>query len=172
METPSRHECNDCTFVQDKNTLFIFLVPRDLKDKAINKPLFFGKFTMTGWTGHSGFYLFRCDLCGQVSVDYPHGYVDFGLIFLRCDHCREIFPLEVTEERAVYERENIHIPKPTRKERVQDLNNMTIDSEGKGVRVILPDLDIMISPRENVWKVGLILLVVLTSGMFLFRILN
>ena len=56
METIPRHECSDCTFVQDKETLFILLVSRDLKEKATNKPLFFGKFTMTGWVGHSGLF--------------------------------------------------------------------------------------------------------------------
>lgn len=136
METALRHECSDCTFVQDKETLFIFLVPRDLKEKATNRPLFFGKFTMTGWIGHSGFYLFRCESCKQVSIDYPHGYTDHGLMFLRCDGCKENFPLEVIKERTIYERENVHIPKPTREERMQELEDMIAGIEAKGIRVI------------------------------------
>lgn len=138
METTPRHECSGCTFVQDKETLFIFLVPRDLKEKATNKPLFFGKFTMMGWIGHSGFYLFRCELCNQVSIDYPHGYTDYGLIFLCCDYCKEKLPLEVTEELEIYKRENVHIPKLTREERERELEDMVADIEAKGIRVIRP----------------------------------
>lgn len=138
METTPRHECSDCTFVRDKETLFIFLVPRDLKEKATNKPLFLGKFTMMGWVGHSGFYLFKCKSCGRVSTDYPHGYTDYGLLFLYCDSCKNKLPLEITEERAIYERENVHIPKPTKKERVRELNDMITGIEARGIRVVVP----------------------------------
>ena len=132
-----RHECSDCTFVRDKDTLFIFLVPNNLKEQATSKPFFFGKFTMMGWTGHSRFYLFKCKSCGQVSIDSPHGYTDFGLMYLSCDHCRGILPLEVSEGKAIYEREGLPIPKPTKKERMSELNDATADVRARGVKVVV-----------------------------------
>ncbi len=66
--------CTECSFVQDKETLLTFLIPRELKAKATNMPLLVGKFTMPEWTGHNNFYIFRCKRCDCVSVDYPHGY--------------------------------------------------------------------------------------------------
>lgn len=144
--------CTECSFVQDKETLFIYLVPRDLKDKVTNKPMFFGKFTMPGWTGHSGFYLFKCKACGEVSTDYPHGYTDYGLMFLCCDHCQETIPLEVTEERALYEREKVFIPKPTREERIKDFTDMIADVEEKGVRVIVAPSDKVHRPKVEFFQ--------------------
>lgn len=167
--------CSDCSFVQDKKTLFIFLVPRELKEKATARPLFFGKFTMPGWSGHSGFYLFKCGSCNQVSVDYPHGYTSSGLIFLRCDHCQEKTPLEVKEERAIYEMEGIFIPKATRENRTRELRDMIDGVEEKGIRVIVPGFDDGTSAESSardVWKVGLTLLAILTLGIFLLRILS
>ncbi len=102
--------CTECNFVQDKETLFVYLVSRDLKEKATFKPLFFRKFTMTGWTGHSGFYLFKCKSCHRVSIDYPHGYTSCGLMFLSCDNCQEKLPLEVIKDKTIYEREGAFIP--------------------------------------------------------------
>ena len=140
-----KHECSECTFIQDKEALFIFLVPKDLKERATYKPLFFNKFTMTGWVGHSGFYLFKCKSCDQVSIDYPHGYTSSGLVFLRCDYCQEKLPLKVSKERAIYERESLFIPADIKNEKS------------------------VTSRANNVWNVGLIILLILTLGMFLFR---
>jgi hypothetical protein len=110
--------CKECSFVQDKETLLLWVISRETKEKATTKPFFVGKFTMPDWIGHSGFYLFKCQSCGHVSVDYPHGYTHCGLMFLRCDNCKKQFPLEVTEEKAIYEREHVYIPKPTIEKRV------------------------------------------------------
>jgi len=166
--------CTECSFVQDKETLFIYLVSRELKDKATKKPVFVGKFTMPGWVGHSGFYVFKCIKCGIVCVDFPHGYTDFGLLFLRCDHCQERFVLELTKEKAVYEKESVHIPKPTRKERIKDFSEMIAGIEDKGVRVIIPGLEIPVVRNwsNNVWVVGLLLLGILTLGIAVFKISN
>lgn len=162
--------CAECNFVQDKETLFIFLVPRELKEKATSKPLFFGKFTMTGWTGHCGFYLFRCKSCSHVSIDYPHGYTDYGLMFLSCDNCRAKLPLEVIEEKGIYERENAHIPKAAREERIKDLEDMMADVEKKGIKIIVPGLDLETAraKQSNVWNIGLVLLAMLMFGIFFF----
>ncbi len=176
-DLPKEHKnsgCTDCNFVQDKETLFTFLVPRDLKHKATNKPLFVEKFTMPGWTGHSGFYLFRCESCGHISVDYPHGYTGFGLMYLRCDNCQEKLPLEVSEERAIYERENVHTPKPSREERIRDLEDIIADVECKGVKVLVPGLNEEMTvlkglrSRINIWNVGLVLLALWTLAIALF----
>lgn len=102
--------CQDCSFVQDKQTLFTFIVPRELKERATKRPSFVGMFTMPDWAGHSAFYLFKCRECDSVSVDYPHGYTSQGRIFLRCDNCREKLVLHPFRNRDIYKRDKIHIP--------------------------------------------------------------
>lgn len=167
--------CTECNFVQDRETLFVFLVPRELKEEAIFKPMFFGKFNLPGWTGHNSFYLFRCKSCGHVSIDYPHGYTDYGLMFLSCDSCRATLPLEVSEEKDIYEREGGYIPKPTREERVQELNSAIAGVEEKGIRVIISGSNDRTSAKSlnrNVWTVGLVLSAIMTFGIFLVKILN
>ncbi|MBI2674197.1 MAG: hypothetical protein HYX22_00455 [Candidatus Yanofskybacteria bacterium] len=129
-------ECKECAFVQDGESLFTFFVSRDLKEKATEKPVFVGKFTMPNWIGHSGFYIFRCKECGEVSVDYPHGYTDHGLMYLACCYCREKLPLEAVRDRSIYEREETHVPKLKREERIQELNEVIADVESRGVRVV------------------------------------
>ncbi|MBI2062483.1 MAG: hypothetical protein HYT64_02235 [Candidatus Yanofskybacteria bacterium] len=183
-DLPKEHKnsgCTECSFVQDQETLFVYLVPRDLKEKATNKPLFVGNFTMPGWTDHSGFYLFGCKSCGQTTVDYPHGYTNFGLMYLRCDDCGEKLPLEVTEERAIYEREDVYIPKPKREDREKELREIMMNVEKRGVRVIVPGLNERSTVsndswlRRSFWNVGIILLALWTLGILLaqkFRILN
>jgi len=138
-DLPKKHQdsgCTECIFVGDPETILAFKVNRQLRQTVGYKPIFVGKFTMPGWVGHSGFYLFKCKECNEVCVDYPHGYTDYGLIYLVCCFCGEKLPLEVTEERSIYERERVYIPKPTREERIQDLNDTVADMENKGVRVI------------------------------------
>ena len=104
------HECSDCSFVSDSGTLLLFLVPREVRDKASKEPKFVGKFTMTDWAGHSGFYLFKCSNCDTVCVDYPHGYCENGCLFLCCDKCRFRFVFYPGKYRDVYERENVVEP--------------------------------------------------------------
>lgn len=134
------HECSECSFVQDAETIRTFLVTRDDKKMATKKPRFIGKFTMSGWTGHSGFYLFKCEECGNVCVDYPHGYTSFGLMYLRCNYCKELLTLEVKEERPLYERENFHIPPEILEERRAELYETIAGIEEQGIRVIVPGL--------------------------------
>ncbi len=104
------HECPDCTFVADVETLFTFIVKRELKETATNKLEFIGKFTMTGWVGHSGFYIFKCFDCGDVCVDYPHGYRDNGCLYVRCDRCRYEIVFTPDRYKDVYEREKVVSP--------------------------------------------------------------
>lgn len=139
-DLPKKHQdsdCTECTFVGDQETILAFKVDRQLRQTVWYEPVFVGKFTMPGWVGHSGFYLFKCRECDEVCVDYSHGYTDFGLMYLACRYCGEGLPLEVTKERSIYEREGVHIPKPTREERIQDLNDVIADAESRGVRVII-----------------------------------
>ena len=80
--------CKECDFASNLDTIFLHLIPRDLREQATKKPTFVGLFHMPGWTGHSGFYLFKCQSCNAVDVDYPHGYTNGGCLYLRCNLCR------------------------------------------------------------------------------------
>ena len=104
------HECSDCMFVPDSDTLLTFFVPRELRNSAGKKPLFVGKFTMPGWAGHSGFYLFRCPYCDDVCVDYPHGYRDKGCLYIQCDRCGHEIVFTPGKYREIYKRENVVAP--------------------------------------------------------------
>ena len=131
-------ECRECSFVNDVETLFAFLVSREQKQQATSKPLFVGKFTMPGWSGHSGFYLFKCLECGDVNVDYPHGYCDFGCLFLSCKMCRERLVLDPRKEGTVYKAEGVPIPLPSRKEREVELLKVVRKAQQEsGVKVFI-----------------------------------
>ena len=134
------HECSECSFVADAETLFTFIVTREQKAAANKKPKFVGFFTMSEWVGHSGFYLFKCEECGNVCVDYPHGYTNFGLMYLRCSYCKTLLILEVKEERPLYERENFHIPPETLEERQAELYKTIVGVKERGIRVIVSGL--------------------------------
>ena len=114
------HECSGCSFVSDAETLLAFLVPREVRARASQKPEFVGKFTMSGWSGHSGFYVFRCPDCEEVRIDYPHGYCENGCLYIRCDKCRFRIVFYPGEYRDVYKRENVVAP-PTTWEIFKDL---------------------------------------------------
>lgn len=113
-DLPKEHKdsgCKECSFVQDKETLLLYVIKREARERATAKPSFVGKFSMTGWVGHCGFYLFRCRECGKVSVDYPHGYTSDGLIsglsYLRCDGCGLKFAQHLKE---IYTNEGMETP--------------------------------------------------------------
>jgi len=38
-----------------------------------------------GWTGDISVYLFRCPGCGDPTIDYPHGYIQYR--YLTCYRC-------------------------------------------------------------------------------------
>ena len=138
-------KCGECIFVANKESIYVS--PTDKKG-ATYKPRFLGKFTMPGWVGHLGFYIFRCKNCENVSVDYTHngGYKDFDLICFRCDVCREKLPLELPEERGIYEREGAYIPPATKKERKQKFMKMIEIFEKKtGKKVIVIE-------EKNGWR--------------------
>ena len=65
--------CTKCKFVQSLMALLAYEIPTRLIERAKKKPLFVGKFHMPGWVGHADFYLFKCEYCGNVCVDYLHG---------------------------------------------------------------------------------------------------
>ena len=87
------HECPDCTFVANEGSIFTGWVSK----KIGKNPELVGCFTMPNWVGHSNFYIFSCSLCGNNSVDYPHGYtsdgIRNGLLYLFCQNCNAIKPL-------------------------------------------------------------------------------
>ena len=68
MATSPRHECPDCTFAADSSNLLLYFLSRKMRASAGKKPVFVGKFTMPGWVGHSGFYLFKCARIAAMSA--------------------------------------------------------------------------------------------------------
>ena len=141
-DLPKKHQdsgCAECRFVQDRITLLLYVIPRELREGATERPRFIGKFHMPDWVGHSGFYLFKCKNCENVSVDYPHGYTGFGLIYLSCNMCDENLLLEAFEEKAIYEREGVPAPSITREEREKEFMEMAgkLEKEtGKRIMII------------------------------------
>lgn len=102
-------ECVECTFVSDKETLFLHNISREDKENVDEEPKFVGKFNMFGWIGHSSFYLFKCKFCKEIVLDYPHGYRgDF--MYLRCDRCKEEVILVGKRYKDVYDRDGFHWP--------------------------------------------------------------
>lgn len=99
--------CKECAFVQTKEILLSYIVDREDKLRAAYKPRFYGKFTMIGWVGHSSFYLFKCRSCGEVAIDYPHGYRPGGYCYIRCDECRSEILLK---EKEHYQRDGMALP--------------------------------------------------------------
>ncbi|MEK7520517.1 MAG: hypothetical protein AAB560_00345 [Patescibacteria group bacterium] len=54
--------------------------------RVFGRKVFTGERTRKNWSGCLPFYLFRCPACGELSCDYPHGYLDCrNLICHRCD---------------------------------------------------------------------------------------
>lgn len=113
-------ECKECTFVPDAETLLTFHVSREVRGTASDQPEFVGKFTMPGWSGHSGFYLFRCPDCDDTCIDYPHGYTSEGCLYIRCDHCRFKIVFTPRKYKDVYRREKVVSP-PTFWETLKEL---------------------------------------------------
>ena len=102
--------CKECAFASDIAQLFAFNVSREVREKATKEPKFVGKFTMSGWTGHSGFYLFKCAECGSVGVDYPHGYHG-SYWYLRCGECNYTLDLNSSRYRSIYQDNDGFVPK-------------------------------------------------------------
>ena len=101
------HECEVCTFVASKEAIH---VDPEIVRSLGWKPVFINFFTLLKWSGHSAFYVFKCPECKQPSIDYPHGYIDFGLLYFNCEKCGSVIPLEVGPNRKIYEREEVPVP--------------------------------------------------------------
>lgn len=138
-------DCKECTFVLDTASILSLYVPREVRDKANKKPKFVGKFTMPGWSGHSGFYLFGCPECDDICVDYPHGYSENGCIYVRCNRCQFKIVFYPDRHRDIYSREGVVPPptiwqqlssvwnsRPTIKEWVRRVASNRSSGEGKG----------------------------------------
>jgi len=128
------HECGECIFVASKEDIYVRA--QILRDAA-TVPVFINFFTLPGWRGHSAFYIFRCPHCRTTSVDYPHGYTDFGLLFLNCDECKKVLPLKVPQNKEIYERERLPLPPSSKRKRKGELNKAADEVfAGRRVRVI------------------------------------
>jgi len=51
----------------------------------LNKKIFAGKFQKEGWSGEIAFYVFYCWDCGEITYDYPHGFIHKQ--YLICGKC-------------------------------------------------------------------------------------
>ena len=107
---PEHGGCAECKLVADKETILAFMVDRQLRQTVGYEPVFIGKFTMSRWVGHSGFYLFKCKECEAVVIDYPHGYHG-PYWYLRCGNCGYSLDLSSSKFRSIYENNNGFIPK-------------------------------------------------------------
>lgn len=47
-----------------------------------------GEFTRPGWSGYIPHYLFQCDLCKELSVDYPHGFPENQYLWCQNQTCK------------------------------------------------------------------------------------
>ncbi len=116
------HECDGCTFVASREAIYVD--PEVVRNTTV-KPSFVGFFTLPGWTGHLSFYVFKCPDCEMVSLDYPHGYTDFGLLYLKCNVCNRVLPLEVPQNEEIYRKEEMPLPLPTLRERKREIKKIT-----------------------------------------------
>jgi len=92
--------CTECSFVQDNETLFTYLVPREMKERATGDPEFVGKFTLPGYTGHFSFYVFKCPFCMKVSVSSIS-----SVRRLWCTHCGDYYRLDPIRHRSIITRD-------------------------------------------------------------------
>lgn len=99
--------CKQCIFTPSLKDLLLYTISLEQRQDATTKPHYIGRFHMPGWTGHSGFYLFKCKNCNAVGVDYPHGYTDGGKLYLRCSECRYKLVVHPKKDSSVYEREGM-----------------------------------------------------------------
>ncbi len=106
-----RHQCAECSFVESKDQILTYNVSKENKKRANLKPMFVGFFTMEGYAGHCAFYIFRCQQCGCLSLDYPHGFTEGGCLYLKCYDCQYRLVLYAKKRYGqIYEREGM--PKP------------------------------------------------------------
>lgn len=132
--------CTVCEYVKDVDTLLTWNISRETKAEATEEPKFVGFYTMTDWTGHSGFYVFRCKNCHETRVDYPHGYTSAGCLYLKCDSCRQNLVLHPRKNADIYEREKVVAPHPEKSVREEELRKQVEQIEAKGVKVLISGL--------------------------------
>lgn len=133
-----RHYCEKCLFVESTEQMMVYNVSLGKKERANSKPSFVGFFTMPDFYGHCAFYIFKCRQCDSLVLDYPHGYTNFGLLFLRCSVCKSTMPLSPRKYRIVYDREGGPVPKETAEERKVQLRESVNQFDR---RVIYPGLN-------------------------------
>lgn len=132
-----RHYCEKCSFVESREQILTYNVSKEKKEHANSKPSFIGFFTMPDFYGHCAFYVFKCRQCDSLVLDYPHGYTNFGLLFLRCSFCKSTMPLSPRKYKIIYNREGGPVPKETEEKRKVQLQEIVNRFDG---RVIYPGL--------------------------------
>ena len=119
LDPNSAHECDKCTFVASTEDI---VIPKEASSRINHAPFLVGIFSMPGWSGHSPFYVFTC-YCNFDSVDYPHGYTNYGLLYLKCQNpeCQKKLELCPNKNRAVYELVGGEIPPASKRKRLKNL---------------------------------------------------
>ena len=119
LDPNSVHECEKCTFVASTENITI---SREASSRINREPFLLGIFSMPGWSGHAPFYVFTC-YCNFVSVDYPHGYTNYGLLYFKCQNpdCQQKLELCPDKNRTVYELIGGEIPPASRRQRIRNL---------------------------------------------------
>ncbi len=122
------HHCDECLVVESTRDILLYNTNRELKEKVTSNPELCGKFTQPGWSGHSCFYVFKCENCSTVCVDYPHGYTQFGLLFLRCSNCCGDLPLQVPRYNSIYIDADVVIPQAKLSDRIKEFQRVLVES--------------------------------------------
>ena len=111
------HQCQNCTFVANLSSIRgKVLSDEKLLKRLGKKPVFVGTFTSTDWAGHSNFYALKCPECGELVVDYAHGYTGGGYLYFMCKDCSnptipEINRTNITiDEQSIYDSAGLDKP--------------------------------------------------------------
>ncbi|MBX4189926.1 hypothetical protein KW791_01335 [Candidatus Parcubacteria bacterium] len=143
-------ECKECAYVPNIDSIFqSYVTKAKIENSEKGNPIFCGKFCMDGWTGHSGFYLFKCKECNGKVIDYAHGYTYDGLFYLRCPDCQTKLVLDPVKHRFAYRNEEAVVPPPTKKQRLEELYQI-IGATGKGA-IVIPTKPIKQSKLKLFW---------------------
>ena len=134
------HECSECTFVSSVEN--VYLGP-DIRRKITREPTYLGAYVWPGCSWHLHCYAMLCDGCGDVVVDYPHGYLRGGRLYFSCYGCPEAERLGRTfktipvEDKKVYEREKI--PTSEHAKNARSVKGFREVFSGDGVTILARD---------------------------------
>ncbi|PJE50342.1 MAG: hypothetical protein COV29_04150 [Candidatus Yanofskybacteria bacterium CG10_big_fil_rev_8_21_14_0_10_36_16] len=120
------HICDDCHLCIDKDDIAYNYISDEALEQACfsqfgkflakfsnrficSKIVKIGLFSLPNWKGHAPFYVFDCLFCGNVNIDYAHGYTSEGLLYLSCNKCDSRVVLTIHK----FYKENDCVPPPS-----------------------------------------------------------